>query len=82
MGDSIVFLDKYTINSSPITDTASPKPNFVDVQRYLLNPGLYNIKIKIQDLNSSDPHAEFIDKIPVNVQDTNIFISKIGRAHV
>lgn len=77
VGDSIVFLDKYTINSSPITDTASPKPNFVDVQRYLLNPGLYNIKIKIQDLNSSDPHAEFIDKIPVNVQDTNIFISSI-----
>ena len=48
VGDSIVLLDKYTINSSPIVDTAASKPNFVDVQRYSLNPDCIILKLKFK----------------------------------
>lgn len=77
IGDSIVLIDKYLVTGVEIADTSNSKPNFVDVQRYFLQSGLYDINIKIQDVNEKDSYGEFKEKIAINFEDSVISIGGI-----
>ena len=47
--DSIVFAKKYMLNSPAISDSASNKFNFLDVQRFALGNGIYTLHIELRD---------------------------------
>jgi GWxTD domain-containing protein len=76
-GDSVFVMDKYTLNSPEITDTADIKPNFIDIQRYAIKAGNFNMKITIRDLNSPDKRSVFDDIVMINFNDTDLSISGI-----
>lgn len=52
--DSIVNFGKYVLNSPKIKDTTSNSVNFLDVQRYTLPNGTYDMELTLDDPNSSD----------------------------
>ncbi|PLX03616.1 MAG: hypothetical protein C0595_06585 [Marinilabiliales bacterium] len=51
--DSIVNFSKYVLNGPAIDDTLEGYPNFLDVQRYGLGNGTFDIELKIKDVNST-----------------------------
>jgi GWxTD domain-containing protein len=64
--DSIVAHDKYTLKSPTVKDTASKKPNFIDLQRISLPNGIYNFEIQIKDINGDQEAYKFNDIIQVD----------------
>jgi GWxTD domain-containing protein len=50
--DSIFGFGKYNLLSPEYDDTLSPKPNFLDVQRFLLKKGDYTMELSITDNNN------------------------------
>ncbi|PLX11755.1 MAG: hypothetical protein C0598_07395 [Marinilabiliales bacterium] len=64
--DSIVNFSKYSLNGPAISDTLSGFPNFLDVQRYALGNGTYEIELKINDPNSNEEPIVSFDKYTLN----------------
>jgi GWxTD domain-containing protein len=52
VGDSIVFIDKYIVNSPEMKD--STIEDYFDIKRYQLDENLYNYEIIITDLNNQE----------------------------
>ncbi len=51
-GDSIVFAKKYDLHSPLISDTTKTNFNFLDLQRFALKNGIYNLRMELRDKNS------------------------------
>jgi GWxTD domain-containing protein len=68
--DSIVNYGKYVINSPEIKDTTSNSVNFLDVQRYSLSNGVYDMELTLDDPNSPDEPivstTSFVVEFPEN----------------
>lgn len=62
-GESIKNYDKYTVTSPQVSDTTNISGFFMDVQRYSLTNGEYQMEITIEDANNKN------DK-PFNVSET------------
>ena len=52
--DSIVNFGKYMVNTPEIKDTVSNSVNFIDVQRYSLPIGVYDMELTLDDPNSPE----------------------------
>jgi GWxTD domain-containing protein len=52
IGDSVVFIDKYIVNSPEMKD--STIEDYFDIKRYQLDENIYNFEIIITDLNSQE----------------------------
>ena len=78
-GNSIVK-NSYNLLSPEILDTAH-KPNFIDLQRYTLKPGNYQVEIKISDANNTkeEPTKGLITLVVAEPTD-NVSISDIELA--
>jgi len=48
--NEIKVFEKYILESPTVTDTSLNFPNFIDVQRFAIDNGIYNFELKIQDL--------------------------------
>ncbi|MBR1793444.1 MAG: GWxTD domain-containing protein [Bacteroidales bacterium] len=48
-GDSVVYVKKYDLNSPAIDDTTQTDFNFLDLQRFYLNNGLYSLELSVRD---------------------------------
>ena len=68
---------KYNLKSPEITDTLN-KPNFIDLQRITLIPGIYNYELKIKDIHAESP-KDYIyhDIISISHNQNEIEISGI-----
>ncbi|MCK9322154.1 MAG: GWxTD domain-containing protein [Bacteroidales bacterium] len=75
--DSVVAIDKYTLSSPEITDTAANKPNFIDLQRISLQNGIYNFEIQIKDINSEQKAYIFTDIISIDYSPNKLQFSGI-----
>lgn len=75
--DTVFYADKYTLLSPEISDTLTPKPNFIDKHNLPLPNGKYTLEISIADLNRVAP--AFAGNIPilVNYPDTGVTMSDI-----
>lgn len=74
-GDSIVFFDKYVLNSPIMKD--SIVDDFYDVQRYGLDAGIYNYELIIKDLISGK-EISGIQSIQIDAyQSDKLFFSDI-----
>jgi len=79
-GKSIVA-NAYNLLSPEIIDTTS-KPNFIDLQRYQLKPGTYQVEIKIADANTNkqEPLTKLTIIIPEETEDIRISDIELGES--
>ncbi len=75
--DSIVNFNKYELKSPPREDTLSPALNFLDVQRYALNPDKYKLSLKISDANTQEKPFEVTTEISTIFPSDSICFSDI-----
>ena len=54
LGDSIVLAKKYDLGSPKIASPDANRFNFIDVQRFALANGIYDLKLQIRDKNGDD----------------------------
>jgi len=76
-GDSIVNYAKYDLSSPIIKDTLQNNINMLDVQRYALPVGDYNIEISLKDKNSSNKKLTSFDKFVIDFPSDSMSFSGI-----
>ncbi len=62
-GDSIIHAKKYELRSPLISDTTKTNFNFIDLQRFALNNGIYNLRFELRDKGSDAPPTVLDQKI-------------------
>lgn len=68
-GDSIVYVKKYDLQSPVINDTSKLAFNFIDLQRFSLKNGIYNLHIEMRDKASNNEEPTIVNqKIVVNYE--------------
>lgn len=64
-GDSIAYVKKYDLRSPAIYDTAKTDFNFIDVQRFGLKNGIYDLEVTLHDKYSTDAPVKVSQKISI-----------------
>lgn len=77
IGDSIVSYAKYDLSSPIIKDTLNNNVNMLDVQRYALTNGDYNIEISLKDKNSTKKKLTSFDKFVIDFPSDSMAFSGI-----
>jgi GWxTD domain-containing protein len=78
-GESIKNYDKYSVTSPQINDTANVNGFFMDIQRYSLPNGEYQMEISIDDANNKTENPlKVSETITVDFPETICFSSIIG----
>jgi len=75
-GEEVVAFDKYTLNSPVLNDSVST--NLLDVKRFPLKPGDYNIEIKYNDANNPTDDGNYKENFTIESDRENICISDIS----
>jgi GWxTD domain-containing protein len=73
----IKHFKKYNLFSPEVTDTSSLADNFVDVQRFLLPDGKYEMELKLTDNNNPNKTIQSKEKITVSFPSKSLSISDI-----
>lgn len=76
-GDSIAFIKKYDLHSPAINDTNATDFNFIDVQRFSLSNGIYDLEISLHDKYSDKAPVEVKQKINIHFEKRQPSISSI-----
>lgn len=76
-GDSIINYAKYDLSGPVIKDTLKKNINFIDVQRYGLPAGEYNVEITLKDKNSDLEEITSYDKFAIEFPDDKMAFSDI-----
>lgn len=76
-GESIKNYDKYSVNSPKISDTTNINGFFMDVQRYSLANGEYQMEITIEDANNKNEKPLKVSETIVIDYPENICFSSI-----
>lgn len=63
--DSIVFAKKYELNSPAITDPEEGRFPFIDLQRFALDNGIYDLSISVRDKASQNAPLTITEKLAV-----------------
>lgn len=77
IGDSIVNYAKYDLSGPVISDTVKEKVNMLDVQRYALPNGEYNIEISLSDKNSDQEPTISYDSFTIDFFEDKMDFSDI-----
>jgi len=77
IGDSIVNFAKYDLSSPIIKDTLKTNVNMLDVQRYALPFGDYNIEISLKDKNGTGKKLTSYDKFSIDYNSDSLVFSGI-----
>jgi GWxTD domain-containing protein len=65
--DSVFGYGKYNLLSPEYDDTLTAKPNFIDVQRFLLNKGEYTFELSITDNNNISKPFKYTQQVIVDL---------------
>ncbi len=76
-GDSIVNYAKYDLSGPIISDTIENKNNMLDVQRYALPNGEYNIEISLRDKNGDQKSIVSYDSFTIDFLEDKMDFSDI-----
>lgn len=63
--DSIVYAKKYDLNSPVISDSTATNFNFLDLQRFYLDNGLYTLDLSVRDKASQQPPITATQKLTI-----------------
>lgn len=75
--DSIVNFAKYDLNSPVVSDTSNVNQNMLDVQRYSLPQGSYEVEITLKDKYSDDKALSSVDKFDIYFPNDSLVFSDI-----
>jgi GWxTD domain-containing protein len=75
-GEKIVHYDKYNL-ISPAIEAHASIPDFIDQQRVPLDPGTYQLELKLRDKNSGAGESTLRQEIKVKTSPDSISISDI-----
>lgn len=75
--DSVVHFKKYNLNGPIVSEDDNTDKNFIDLQRFALDNGIYNLTISLKDKNSDTPAVEVTDKIVLCYDDKNPCLSSV-----
>ncbi|MBQ4376857.1 MAG: GWxTD domain-containing protein [Bacteroidales bacterium] len=80
--DSIVYVKKYDLNSPAIADSTATDFNFLDLQRFFLDNGVYTLNLSVRDKASQQPAVSasqkiqlFFDRIQPNMSNLQLIAS-------
>lgn len=76
-GDSTVYLNKYDLKSPGIENPEQTNFNFLDLHRFGLGSGIYNLRLTIRDKNGSQPETVVEEKLVVDYMQRRPDISSI-----
>ncbi len=65
-GDSVCFFKKYDLNSPSVSSLDELNFSFLDVQRFSMRNGIYDLEITLKDKGSDRPSATVVEKLVVN----------------
>jgi GWxTD domain-containing protein len=65
--DSVFAYEKYNLLSPEYDDTLTAKPNFIDVQRFLLKNGEYTFELTITDNNNITKPFSYVQQVIVDL---------------
>ncbi|MBQ7281014.1 MAG: GWxTD domain-containing protein [Bacteroidales bacterium] len=63
--DSIVYAKKYDLNSPLIDDSNAVDFNFIDLQRFFLDNGIYTLDLTVRDKNSDNAPTQVQQKVSI-----------------
>lgn len=64
-GDSVVYFKKYDLNGPAVADPKQDNFTFMDVQRFALANGIYDMEMTMQDKNAKDEPVVLNEKLVV-----------------
>ena len=64
-GDSAVYAKKYNLQSPIVSGKKETNFNFLDLQRFYLDNGIYNLELSIKDLNSDQDPVKVTEQLVV-----------------
>ena len=76
-GDSAVYAKKYDLNSPIVSGENETNFNFLDLQRFYLNNGIYNLELTIKDKNSENAAIVVNEQLVVFYENKKPAISTI-----
>ena len=65
-GDSVCYVKKYDLNSPAVASLEELDFSFIDVQRFSVRNGIYDLEITLRDKGSDKPAATVTEKLVVN----------------
>ncbi len=74
-GEEVVAFDKYILNSPELNDSVST--NLLDVKRFPLKTGDYNIEVKYKDFNNQTDEGVYKEDFTINTEKEKVCISDI-----
>ncbi len=77
IGDSIVNFAKYNLSGPIVTDTVDQNTNMIDIQRYGLPQGDYNVEISLRDSNSDKDALSSTDHFKIDFPNDKLVFSDI-----
>ncbi len=78
---AIINFDKYTLNSPKIKDTSGAVNNLMNVERYHLPNGQYQLELTINDINSDEKAMVNYDEFAIDYPPGKITFSEIELVH-
>ena len=76
-GDSVCYVKKYDLNSPTVGSLEELDFSFIDMQRFSLKNGIYDLELTIGDKNSPEPAATVNEKLVLNYDDVHPTLSSV-----
>ncbi|MBR1766636.1 MAG: GWxTD domain-containing protein [Bacteroidales bacterium] len=76
-GDSICFFKKYDLNSPSVGSLDELDFNFIDLQRFPLKNGIYDLRLSLRDKGTEDAPAEVEEKLAIYYDNTHPALSSL-----
>ena len=76
-GDSVCYIKKYDLNSPTVGSLEELDFNFIDVQRFSLKNGIYDLEVSLRDKGTEDAAAVVTEKVALNYDDIHPVLSSL-----
>lgn len=76
-GDSVCYVKKYDLNSPTVGALDELDFSFIDMQRFSLNNGIYDLELTLRDKGSDSPAASVSEKLVLNYDNQHPALSSI-----
>ncbi len=76
-GDSICYVKKYDLNSPAVASLDDLDFNFIDVQRFSVKNGIYDLEVTLRDKGSDNPSSTVTEKLVLNYDRTHPTMSSV-----
>lgn len=75
--DSIVYVNKYDLNSPTVASLDELDFSFIDLQRFSLPNGIYDVELSLRDKASEAPASTVTEKVVINYNDRQPKLSSV-----